>query len=155
MYKIDRMRRDYEKFTKAESYILCFEDNGVVYGGCIDTIPRRMFKVYREKVNGKYQESLFVNVLLKKVQKELMKNVIVLGTSEELIDEKYNKGVMAEMLVYRYFGQEFRGKDNVPFYVSGDINVDGIEIQIKYGRARVCTDGTLSRLKRNCARQFA
>lgn len=149
MYKLDRMRRDYARFTKAQAYLLCFENNGTVYGGYVEEIPRRMLKVHQEKVNGSYQKSLYVNMKTKKTQNELMKNAIILGTSEDLIDEKYNKGVMAEKLVYEYFGQEFRGKDNVPFYISGDINVDGIEIQVKFGLARVVSDSTLTRLKKS------
>ena len=44
-------------------------------------------------------------------------------------------------------GQEFRGKDNVPFYMSGDITLDGKEVQIKYLHARICYDKTLTKLK--------
>jgi hypothetical protein len=58
----------------------------------------------------------------------------------------YNKGVMFEKLVYEMNGQEFRGKDNVRFTEAGDITVNGKEIQVKYGRARVCYDKTLRKL---------
>lgn len=150
MYRLDRMRKDYEKFTKAESYIIGFELDGVVYGGLLKEIPRRYLTIQREKLrNGKHDFGLYVNARSKKVKLELLKNSIVLGTSEDLIDKKYNKGVMLEKLVYEYYGQEFRGKDNVPFYESGDINVNGIEIQVKFGLARVVSNGTLTRLKKS------
>ena len=56
---------------------------------------------------------------------------------------------MLEKLVYEYYGQEFRGKDNVPFYESGDITINGIEVQVKFGLARVVSNGTLTRLKKS------
>lgn len=150
MYRLDRMRKDYEKFTKAESYIIGFELDGVVYGGLLKEIPRRYLTIQREKLrNGKHDFGLYVNARSRKVKNELLKNSIVLGTSEDLIDEKYNKGVMLEKLVYEYYGQEFRGKDNVPFYESGDITVNGVEIQVKFGLARVVSNGTLTRLKKS------
>lgn len=150
MYRLDRMRKDYEKFTKAESYIIGFELDGVVYGGLLKEIPRRFLTIQREKLrNGSHDYGLYVNARSRKVKNELLKNSIVLGTSEDLIDTKYNKGVMLEKLVYEYYGQEFRGKDNVPFYESGDINVNGTEIQVKFGLARVVSNGTLTRLKKS------
>ena len=148
MYRLDRMRRDYERFTKAESYIIGFELDGIVYGGIVKEIPRRYLTIQREKLrNGSHDYGLYVNARSKKVKNELLKNSIVLGTSEDLIDEKYNKGVMLEKLVYEYYGQEFKGKDAIPFYESGDINVNGVEIQVKFGLARVVSNGTLTRLK--------
>jgi hypothetical protein len=56
---------------------------------------------------------------------------------------------MLEKLVYEYYGQEFRGKDNVPFYESGDITINGTEVQVKFGLARVVSNGTLTRLKKS------
>ena len=150
MYRLDRMRKDYEKFTKAESYIIGFELDGVVYGGLLKEIPRRYLTIQREKLrNGKHDFGLYVNARSKKVKNELLKNSIILGTSEDLIDTKYNKGVMLEKLVYEYYGQEFRGKDNVPFYESGDITINGTEVQVKFGLARVVSNGTLTRLKKS------
>ena len=148
MYRLDRMRKDYARFTKAESYILGFELDGVVYGGIVKEIPRRYLTIQREKLrNGQHDFGLYVNVRSKKVKMELLKNAIVLGKAEDLEDEKYNRGVMLEKLVYEYYGQEFKGKDAIPFYESGDITVDGIEVQVKFGLARVVSNGTLTRLK--------
>ena len=53
---------------------------------------------------------------------------------------------MFEKMVYEFYGQEFRGKDNVPFHKAGDITINGKEIQIKYLHARICYDKTLKKL---------
>lgn len=148
MTRLDRMRRDYERFTKAEGYIIGFPVGDMVYGAKLDKIPRRYTKVQREcsKMGGTY--GLYINVKSKKAQAELMKNAFPVCTLAELEDGTYNKGVMFEKSVYEYFGQTFRGKDSVRFYQSGDITIDGVEIQVKYLHARICYDTTLTKLKK-------
>lgn len=148
MTRLDRMRRDYERFTKAEGYIIGFPVGDMVYGAKLDKIPRRYTKVQREcsRMGGTY--GLYINVKSKKAQAELMKNAFPVCTLAELEDGTYNKGVMFEKSVYEYFGQTFRGKDSVRFYQSGDITIDGVEIQVKYLHARICYDTTLTKLKK-------
>lgn len=148
MTRLDRMRRDYEKFTKAEGYIIGFPVGDMVYGAKLDKIPRRYTKVQKEcsRMGGTY--GLYINVKSKKAQAELMKNAFPVCTLAELEDGTYNKGVMFEKSVYEYFGQTFRGKDSVRFYQSGDITIDGVEIQVKYLHARICYDTTLTKLKK-------
>ena len=148
MTRLDRMRRDYERFTKAEGYIIGFPVGDMVYGAKLDKIPRRYTKVQKEcsRMGGTY--GLYINVKSKKAQAELMKNAFPVCTLAELEDSTYNRGVMFEKSVYEYFGQTFRGKDSVRFYQSGDITIDGVEIQVKYLHARICYDTTLTKLKK-------
>ena len=53
---------------------------------------------------------------------------------------------MFEKAIYEINGQQFRGKDSVRFYQSGDITINGKEIQVKYEWARICYDRTLRNL---------
>lgn len=147
MKRIDRMRKDYERFTKADSYIIGFDMNGLVYGAKLDKIPRRYIKIQKEcsKAGGGY--GLYINVKSMKARKELMKKAVLVCSVADLENDTYNKGVMFEKFIYEMNGQEFRGKDNVPFYMSGDITLDGKEVQIKYLHARICYDKTLTKLK--------
>lgn len=150
MYRIDRMRRDYNRFTAAEGYIIGFPVDNDVYAIQFDKIPRKYTRVQKEcsACGGGY--GLYVNVKGKKVAQDLLRKAVKVGTVEELIDPngKWNKGVMFEKLVWEHHGMEFRGKDRVPFYESGDITIDGKEIQIKYLHARICYDRTLTKLKK-------
>ena len=148
MYRIDRMRRDYERFTAAEGYIIGFPYNGMVYGIEFDRIPRKYTRVQKEcsSCGGGY--GLYVNVKGKKVAESLVRKAVCYGTIEELNSSKYNKGVMFEKMVWEHNGMEFRGKDRVPFHESGDITINGKEIQIKYLHARICYDRTLTKLKK-------
>ena len=148
MYRIDRMRRDYERFTGAEGYAIGFHVGEDVFVAMLDRIPRRYTKVQKECAKMGNNFGLYVNVKSKKAKAELMKKAVLVGTVAELEDDKYNKGVMFEKLVYEINGQKFRGKDNVRFTEGGDIVIDGKEIQIKYERARICYDSTLKKLKK-------
>ena len=148
MYRLDRMRRDYERFTKAQAYIIGFDVDGLVYGIQWDKIPRKYTKIQKEcsKAGGGY--GLYVNVNTKKAKAELMKKAFYVCTLEELESETYNKGVMFEKAIYEMNGQEFRGKDSIPFHKGGDININGVEVQVKYLHARICYDKTLTKLKK-------
>ena len=148
MYRIDRMRRDYERFTGAEGYAIGFHVGENVYCAMLDRIPRRFVRVQKEcsACGGGY--GLYINVKNKKAKAELMKKAVLVGTVADLESDKYNKGVMFEKLVYELNGQEFRGKDNVRFTEGGDIVIDGKEIQVKYEHARICYDKTLQKLKK-------
>jgi len=148
MYRIDRMRRDYERFTAAEGYAIGFHVENDVYLAMLDKIPRRFTKLQKECSKNGGTMGLYINVKSKKAKNELLKKAVKVGTLEDITDEKYNKGVMFEKLVYELNGQEFRGKDAVPFYQSGDITINGKEIQVKYERARICYDTTLTKLKK-------
>ena len=147
MYRLDRMRKQYEEHTVAEGYIIGIpQKDGLVYSAKLDKIPRRYTKIQKECSKCGNGYGLYINVKNKKFQKELMKNAVAIGTVAELENGEYNKGVMFEKMVYEYYGQEFRGKDSVPFYKAGDITIDGKEIQVKYLHARICYDRTLKKL---------
>lgn len=146
MYRLDRMRKQYEALTAADGYIIGFEQNGDVYGAYLDKIPRRFTRVQKECSSAGGGYGLYINVRSKKAQAELMKKgAVKMGTLKELESGEYNRGVMFEKMVYESNGQEFRGKDNVPFDVAGDITLNGKEIQVKYLHARICYDKTLKK----------
>ena len=148
MRRLDRMRKQYEQFTAAEGYAIGFHIGDDVYCAMIDRIPRRYTKIQKEcsKAGGGY--GLYINVRSNKCKAELLRKAIKVGTVADLEDATYNKGVMFEKLVYEINGQVFRGKDNVKFYISGDITIDGKEIQVKYEHARICYDKTLRKLSK-------
>ena len=48
-------------------------------------------------------------------------------------------------------GQAFRGKENVGFWVEGDLEIDGRQVQIKFNGAQIVVETTLERLKKAVA----
>ena len=148
MYRLDRMRKQYEEFTAANGYIIGYIIDGVVYAVEFDRIPRRYTKIQKEcsKAGGGY--GLYINVNNRKFKNELLKKAFRIGTLADIEPTpSFNRGVMFERLVYIAFGQEPRPKDSIKFYQAGDIEIDGKQIQVKYEHARICYDKTLKRLR--------
>jgi hypothetical protein len=132
----------YEKFNKAEKYIIGFAYKHKVYMLMVDRLDPIM--VTMETASKNQGESLrFRPHTADKVA--MLENAICVGSDKIVLDEKYNKGEMFEKVVTEYYGQVWV-KDNIPFHKAGDINVNGVEIQIKYERAALCTTKTLEKL---------
>ena len=159
MYRLDRMRKQYEQHTAAEGYIIGFHDGDNVYYIELDRIPRRYTRIQKESKSNGGGYGLYVKVTDPKIRAEILPKATYIGKLADLIDTEghldkkgkrryFNKGVMFEKMVYEANGQEFRGKDSVRFYQSGDITIDGKEIQVKYEWARICYDRTLRNLSK-------
>ena len=140
--KLQTLKRYYNRFSVADKYLLMFEYNRIVYGKFYKHIPNR-FLYLRERKN---KTDLYVRFNSEKHKKQLLRTAVPMGSISDLKSDKYNKGVMAEQLVYKLYNQPWSGKDNIPFYKSGDITVNGEKIQIKFEHARLCYGSTLKRL---------
>lgn len=139
------MIKTYRKFSVADSYILGFIFNKMLYMVEVDEIMPRYLNI--EEASRNQGENL--RLRLKKAHREglMKKNPICLGSADCLIADKYNKGEIFEKLVTEYFGQAWE-KDNVPFYVDGDINVDGRKIQIKLDSATLMNTKQIKNIKK-------
>ena len=153
MYRLDRMRKQYEQFTAAEGYIIGFHIGDDVYMVRFDKIPRKYTLVQKESHSCGGGYGLYVKISSFHSKIELIDKAVKIGTIKDLESNKYNKGVMFERLIYKINGQELREKDSIPFYKKGDININGKEIQIKYEHARICYDRTLQRLVKGEVKQ--
>lgn len=95
------------------------------------------------------------NMLRLLVSTELKKSVLAIGETLATYDEKeqvkeqlkLNNGETSEYLVTTYFNQIYK-RDNIPFYEKGDININGIEYQIKSHKAMFATEKQLNTLDR-------
>lgn len=136
------MFANYEKFQKAESYIIGFAHKGSVYMTTTDHLDPDMITL-ESASKGQGQSLRFRPKTAHKAQ--MLVESVCLGTLDILLDSKYNKGEMFEKVVTERYGQEWH-KDTVPFYKSGDININGVEIQIKFEKAALVTSKTLEKL---------
>ena len=67
---------------------------------------------------------------------------------DTLVSESvYNRGEIFEKLVTEHFGQVWE-KDNIPFTIAGDIEVDGIAYQIKFEKATFTNEKALASLRK-------
>lgn len=142
----NKMMKLYEKYTACNGYIICFSYKKMIYGVVLDRLEKSMLQLWREssRNGGGYKIQMVLKAAHKKA---LLEQAFCLGSIDILVDDIYNKGVMCEKAVYEFFGQTWRGKDNVPFYQAGDISVSGKELQIKYEKAQLVTMKTLDRLE--------
>ena len=141
MEKIE-MLTHYEKFNKAEKYIIGFSHKGRVYMQMVENLNPDMITL--EHASKNQGQSLRFRPKAEHKAEMLLKAVCI-GTLEMLIDEKYNKGDMFEKVVAERYGKEWK-KDCTPFHKAGDLNINGIEIQVKFEKAALCTSKTLERL---------
>lgn len=157
MYRLDRMRKQYEQFTAAEGYIIGFRDGDKVYAIHLDKIPRRYTRIQRESKSNGGGYGLYVKINEPAIITKLLPKATYICELSDLIDTEghldnkgkrkyFNKGVMFEKKIWELNGLTFRGKDSTPFYQSGDITINGKEIQVKFEWARICYDRTLRKL---------
>ena len=60
---------------------------------------------------------------------------------------KYNRGEIFEKMVTEYFGQIWE-KDTIPFWVQGDIEINGKQVQIKLENATLMNTKQIAKLKK-------
>jgi hypothetical protein len=139
------MIRNYRKFSKADSYIIGFLYKGSVYAIELDEIAPRFMKVEHEssKKGGCPKLQLRLNNLYK--EQLIRKGAYIVGNAS-LLEGKYNKGVEFERYITEMNGQTFRGKDSVGFWIAGDIEIDGRQVQVKFEGAQIVVERTLIRL---------
>ena len=135
----------YRNYSAADSYILGFTYAHNLYMIEVAEIMPRFLSV--EEASRNQGENLRLRLKKKYKEQLLKKGAIMLGSADCLVAEKYNKGEIFEKLVTEYFGQTW-SKDTVPFWVQGDICVDGKEIQIKLDSATLMNTKQVTKLKR-------
>ena len=143
----ETMIKNYRKFSAADSYILGFEYQHNIYAIEVNEIAPRYMRV--ERLSSRKGGARKLQLRLTKTYKEqlIRKGARLIGNEEILIGE-YNQGVEFERVVFEMNGQEFRGKDNIGFWVEGDIEINGKQIQVKFNGAQIVVETTLERLKR-------
>jgi hypothetical protein len=135
--------RYYRKFSAAEGYIIGFCYKKEWYMITLDEIPPRYMTVEREcSAKGGHEK---LQLRLRNAYKE---QLIRKGAVKIDFIPEGNKGRAFERFVYEQNGQEFRGNDHVGFWVEGDINIDGIEYQLKLEGAQIVTFATLHNLQK-------
>lgn len=141
------MIRNYRKFSAADSYILGFIYKHEVYMIEVKEIMPRYMRVEHESTKKGGCAKLQLR-LPQNYQKQLIKKGAICLGNEEILNGEYNKGVEFERLISEMNGQSFRGKDNIPFYIEGDLEIDGRQIQIKFNGAQIVVERTLKKLQK-------
>lgn len=131
------MIKHYRTHSASDSYIIGFIYDKKLYATKMEEIPPR-FLVETQASRGQGSQ---LRLRIKKQYKEqlMRKNPICFGSSDILEQGKYNKGENFEKIITEYYNQEWE-KDSVPFWVDGDITIDGEKIQIKLDSASLVNE---------------
>ena len=142
------MIREYANRSAAHKYIVGFECRGnlyyTVYAGMI---ADELLKL--DRASSKKGGMLKVRIRFSSKLKAAIVNAgkaINLGKAS-LLDtaDKYNKGERFERLITETLTDEVWVKDQIPFWVAGDIRINGEEIQIKMDGAELTNEKALAR----------
>lgn len=147
------MIKNYRKFSGAESYIIGFTYKHMLYMIKVaEIMPRYMSVQHSSSKTGRVPK---LQLTINNSHKEQMirKGAICLGSEDLVVCDDLNKGFAFERLVSEFYGIEYRGQDNVGFWVGGDLEVNGEQIQVKFQGAQIVAEKTLERLKKGLTKQ--
>ena len=133
------MWNNYRAIAGAHTYILGFEYKKELY-----MITRKQVGQFLSYEKASRGQGMGLRLRMKAADRErLAGKGICLGSIDRLAETTYNKGENFERLVYEYYGQHWE-KDGRPFTECGDLQVDGVEIQIKFDGATFTNEKTLA-----------
>lgn len=73
----------------------------------------------------------------------LLPKAVLLGSEDILTDEKWNTGIKFEQIVTERIAHQTWVRDSVPFWVAGDIELNGKQIQVKFNGAELTNEKTI------------
>lgn len=141
------MIRQYRRFSAADGYVLGFEYKHTIYAIMVDEIMPRFMRVEKESSKKGGAQKLQLRITKDLKEQLIRKGATALGGTEILVGQ-YNKGVEFERIISEMNGQLFRGKENVGFWIEGDLEIDGKQIQVKFNGAQIVVEKTLHRLQK-------
>ena len=140
--------RYYRKFSGADAYILGFVYKHDLYCITVDEIMPRFMRIEKSSSKKGGHEKLQLRLNNKHMEQLIRKGAEKIGTEDDLLEIPKNKGVSFERMVYRMNNQKPREKDSVRFDKGDDININGIEYQIKLNGAQIVEFRTLKKLQK-------
>ena len=144
---MNEMTIAYARKTAAHKYALGFVYEGRLYVVVLSFAElSRFFKLDRASS----KRGGFAKIRIKLTAKdraELSATAELLGAEDLLTaDPKHNKGENFERELTERWTAETWVKDSIPFWVKGDITVNGEEIQVKLDGAELTNEKILARL---------
>lgn len=144
---MQEMMTRYNERAGAHEYALGFVHGGNLYAQRLSFAElSRFFKLDRASS----KRGGFAKIRIKLTAKdraELSATAELIGAEDLLMkDSAHNKGENFERELTERWTSETWVKDSVPFWVAGDIRVDGVEIQVKLDGAELTNERILSRL---------
>ena len=144
---MNEMAIAYSKRSAAHKYALGFVYNGHLYVVTLSFAElSRFFKL--DRASSKRGGFAKIRIKLTSADRaELSLTAEDLGAEDLLTaDPAHNKGENFERVLTERWTAEQWVKDSVPFWLKGDITVNGEEVQVKLDGAELTNERTLSRI---------
>ena len=144
---MNEMKVAYFNRSAAHKYALGFVPNGCLFVVTMSFAElSRFFKL--DRASSKRGGFAKIRIKLSSAEKKALALVAECLGAEDLLtaDPAHNKGENFERVLTERWTAETWVKDSVPFWVAGDIRVNGEEIQVKLDGAELTNERTLARL---------
>lgn len=146
----EAMIRDYNRLSAAHKYIVGLVQAGTVY--YITASWKELCKYLKadhasSKRGGELKARIRVPAQDRKDLIASGRAVKLCDASELVKDTAYNRGENFERVITETLTHTVWKKDSIPFYVQGDIRINGEEIQVKLDSAELTNEKTLKNAK--------
>ena len=144
MMNREEMLNAYTAHSAADAYILGFTNRGKLYAIELPELPDEVLKLDHASSKRGGTAKIRVRVATAVKMALIAAGAKLIGTVDDLTaDSKHNRGENFERIITELNGQRWV-KDSVPFWVAGDITLDGRELQIKLDGAELTNERTLA-----------
>ena len=134
----------YKATTAAAAYIIGFLMNDKVYTIYLNDLPEWLIAMYRESTSHGGARKLRIRMTTIARHRLMNLGAAYIGTASEVLASRKNKGEAFEQWVTENAGQEWH-KDSVPYYMDGDITINGTKYQIKFESASLANENTIAK----------
>lgn len=134
----------YNKLTAATIYFIGFALRGTIYGGYFTEIPAAALRLDHESTAR--GGAVKIRIRFDKATKAALiaaGTVQAIGTVEALTaDPRYNRGDNFEKLIAELNNLPW-AKNSDPFWVAGDLEINGNQVQVKFDGAELVNEKSL------------
>ena len=134
----------YKATSAAAAYIIGFLMNGKVYEIILDNLPEWLIGLDRESTAHGGARKLRIRMTALAKARLMNAGAAYIGTADEVLASRKNKGEAFEKFVTERAGQEWH-KDSVPYFMDGDLTVNGVKYQIKFESASLANEITINK----------
>ena len=134
----------YEATSAAAAYIIGFLMNNKVYEIILETLPEWLVGMDRESTSHGGARKLRIRMNALARARLINLGAAYIGTADEVLASRKNKGEAFEKYVTERAGQEWH-KDSVPYFMDGDITIGGVKYQIKFESASLANENTIAK----------
>lgn len=139
---IEERIENYKATSAADAYIIGITYNETVYELVIDEIPDFCFKDDHESKSHGGAAKIRFRLTMAEKRMIIRMGATPIGTAKEILTGRKNKGEAWEKYQTEKAGQEWH-KDSTPYYMDGDLTVDGVKYQIKFEDASFANESTI------------